>query len=68
MQNKAWAIISSMSLFLEITCFIITALSAITVNPNATETLNTAVIAADSAYTPNRTIMVYVVEARNENA
>ncbi|KAI9463645.1 hypothetical protein BJY52DRAFT_1252871 [Lactarius psammicola] len=40
----------------------------IAINSNATETLNAAVVAADSAYTPNRTITVYVIEGRNENA
>lgn len=40
----------------------------IAINPDATETLNAAVVAADSVYTPNRTITVYIAEARNENA
>ncbi|KAI0256100.1 hypothetical protein BJV78DRAFT_1385015 [Lactifluus subvellereus] len=40
----------------------------IAINPNATATLNAAVLAADGTYVANRTISVYVAEARNENA
>ena len=50
-------------------CFLhLTGLLATQVNPNVTEALNAAIVAADGAYTPNRTITVYVAEARNENA
>jgi hypothetical protein len=49
--------------------FILTkSLYATLVNPNVTATLNAAVVATDNTYVANRTISVYVVEARNENA
>ncbi|KAI0305594.1 hypothetical protein B0F90DRAFT_1624843 [Multifurca ochricompacta] len=40
----------------------------IAISPNATETLNTAVIVADNTYISNRTVSVYTAEARSENA
>ena len=38
------------------------------VSPNATETLRAAVVAADDTYIANRSVSVYVAEARSENA
>ncbi|KAI9461728.1 hypothetical protein F5148DRAFT_1214780 [Russula earlei] len=40
----------------------------IAISQNATETLRTAVVAADDTYVANRTISAYVAEARSENA
>jgi hypothetical protein len=38
------------------------------VSQNATETLRAAVATADNTYVANRSISVYAVEARSENA
>ena len=38
------------------------------VSQNATETLRAAVVAADGTYIANRSVSVYIAEARSENA
>ena len=66
-ENQVWAMVVSM-FFSDIFFVYLTSLPATLVNPNATETLNAALVAADGAYTPDGAITVHVTEARNENA
>ncbi len=67
-QEKAWTIIASTSPVI-VRCVIKTnSRASSSVNKNATDALNAAVVAANNSYIANSSISVFVAEARNENA
>lgn len=65
-QEKVWAIIASPS---QVCCAVCDAHAQLfSVNKNATNALNAAVLSANDSYIANTSITVYAAEARNENA